>query len=193
MDRNSCYNIRTGFHIERVEVLYGPQSTMYASASPGGIVNIVTSNPKTDKYEASGTLEYGNYNLLHTEGSVNAPVNEKVALRAAFSTSQHDGYLSNGSEDEETKSARLKALFQANEKIAIVITGEFSKGGGQGFAFTRAFVNQDDKYYPDGTRLTDPWTSASGSAGTGMDKKNKKISGRMDWDMGYAGALIFVI
>lgn len=180
------------YDIERVEVLYGPQSTMYASASPGGIVNVVTSNPKTDRYEASGTLEYGNYNLLHTEGSVNAPVNDKIAFRAAFSTSQHDGYLSNGSEDEDTKSARLKALFQPNEKVSIVVTGEFSKSGGQGFAFAKAFVNQDDEYYPDGTKITNKWTSSSGSAGTGMDRKNKKISGRMDWDAGYAGTLSVV-
>lgn len=180
------------YDIERVEVLYGPQSTMYASASPGGIVNIVTSNPKTDRYEASGTLEYGNYNLLHTEGSINAPVSDRIAIRAAFSTSVHDGYLSNGSEDEDSKSARLKALFQPSEKISIVVTGEISKSGGQGFAFAKAFVNQDDEYYPDGTKLTNKWTSSSGSAGKGMDKENKKISGRMDWDMGYPGTLSIV-
>jgi len=55
------------FDIERVEVLYGPQSTLYSTASPGGVVNVVTANPKLDNFEASATLEGGNYNnrLIH--------------------------------------------------------------------------------------------------------------------------------
>jgi iron complex outermembrane recepter protein len=72
------------FDLDRAEVLYGPQSTMYSSNSPGGVVNVETARPKLDKYEASGTLEYGNYNLLHAEGMVNFPISKTVALRTAF-------------------------------------------------------------------------------------------------------------
>jgi iron complex outermembrane recepter protein len=180
------------FDIERVEVLYGPQSTMYASSTPGGIVNVVTADPKTDKYEASGTLEYGNYNLLHTEGAMNAPVNDKMALRAAFTTSIHDGYLTNGSNDQDSKSARLKTLFKPSDKFSIMVAGEYTTSGGQGFSTAKAFINQDDKYYPDGTALKNPWTSSSGNAGLNRKNSRKKLSGRMDWDLGYAGSLSII-
>ena len=182
-------NNQNMYDVERVEVLYGPQNTLYATASPGGIVNVITADPTTDKYEGSGTLEYGNYNLLHTEGSVNAPLNDKIAVRAAFSTTVHDGYLSNGSMDEDIKSARLKTSFKPNEKFSMVVTGEISKSGGQGFANVKAFVNQDDAYYPDGTKLTDPWASSSSNAGAGTNKVQKKISAHMDLELGDAGTL----
>jgi iron complex outermembrane recepter protein len=176
----------TGYYdIERVEVLVGPQSTLYASASPGGIVNIVTASPKLDKFETSATLEIGNYNLKHGEGALNVPVGDAVALRAAVSINSRDGYNSNGGDDEDQKAARLKALFKPNDKISFLLTGEMSKETGHGFATVKPFNNQSDKYYPDVTmRLTDPWTSAESSLGNAMEKKSYKVYGKMDWDLG---------
>ena len=164
------------FDMERVEVLYGPQSTLYASNSPGGIVNVVTANPKLDKYEVSGLVEYGNYNLLHTEGAMNAPISGKVAVRAAFQTSIHDGYLSNGGMDEDMKSARLRLLYQPAEELSFVLTGEISKGTSQQFASVDAFVEQDD--------IDDPW-STTRDLGDPTARDSKKIFGRMDWALGF--------
>jgi iron complex outermembrane receptor protein len=169
------------YDVDRVEVLFGPQSTMYASGSPGGIVNVVTADPKTDQYSASGAIEYGNYDLLHTEGSLNVPVNDAVAFRAAFYTSVRDGYLSNGSNDEDKKSGRLKALYQPNENFSMVLTGEVTKSAGQGFASVAAFEDQDDE--------DDPWTSDSENAGMGREENSEKITARIDYDFGYAGSL----
>lgn len=169
------------YDVERVEVLFGPQSTLYASNSPGGIVNIITSNPKTDTYEASGTLEYGNYNLLHTEGSMNVPINDTMALRAAFSTSIRDGYLSNGSDDEDFKSARLRALYQPTENLSFVITGEISRSGGKGLSGVTAFEDQDD--------VDDPWSTTQ-AVGADRNRKQKKLYGNMDWNFGFATATL---
>ena len=193
------------YDIERVEVLYGPQSTIYATASPGGIVNVISAAPKLEVFEGAGTIEYGNYNLIHTEGSMNAPLGEKLALRAAFSQSSHDGYLTNGSMDEDTKSARLKALFKPSDKLSFILTEELTKTGGQGMAGVKAFDKQDGYWYT-GTssgpgqpqilvkdaKVTDPWTSASDSAGAGQDLNTKKTTARMDWDMGNVGTLSII-
>ncbi|MBN1625846.1 MAG: TonB-dependent receptor [Deltaproteobacteria bacterium] len=197
VNQDGVYSNRSGnnqsmYDVERVEVLFGPQSTLYASATPGGIVNIVTADPKTDKYEGSGTLEYGNYNLLHTEGSLNAPLNDSIALRVSFNTSVRDGYLSNGSADEDSKSARLKALFKTSDKFSFLITGEITRMGGQGFASAKPFDTVDGHWYdnmgPAGLvidgEVDDPWTSAAGNAGRGRDQNRKKITGRIDWDLG---------
>lgn len=174
------------FDIERVEVLYGPQSTLYASSTPGGIVNVISASPKLDTYSASGTVEYGNYSLLHTEGAMNVPIGGKVALRAAFSTSVRDGYLSNGGDDDDTKSVRLKTLFQPSDKLSFQITGELSKINNHGFGNVKIFNNQSDKYYPDGTKMTTPWTASQDAAGDSRAITEKKIYGTLNLSTGFA-------
>jgi len=173
------------YDVERVEVLVGPQSTLYASASPGGIVNVVTASPKLDKFEGSATVEIGNYDLKHFEGAVNAPISSTVALRAAVSTNSRGGYISNGGEDQDQRSARLKALFKPNEKLSFTLTGELSKQTDHGFGSVKVFNNQGDEYYPDGvTKLKDPWTSADDTLGQSMNKKGYKVYGNMSLDLG---------
>lgn len=172
------------FDIERVEVLYGPQSTMYSSNSPGGIVNVVTAAPKTDKLEVSASIEAGSYGLLHTDGAVNVPVNDITALRASVSTSKRDGYLTGGGDSEDTKSGRLRALYQPNEKLSFTVTGELTKDTGSGFGGgVVLFADQDD--------TDDPWTAASNESLNENDQTTKKIFLNMKLDTGL-GELTFV-
>ncbi|MBN1625847.1 MAG: TonB-dependent receptor, partial [Deltaproteobacteria bacterium] len=176
------------FDIERVEVLSGPQSTMYASNSPGGIVNIVTASPKTDKYSASGSIEYGNYNLLNLQASVNVPVvQDKVALRAAVNMNKRDTYIDGGNSTtaEDAKSARLKALYQANDELSITLTGNYSKsggGGGMGGGVVM-FDNQDE--------VDDPWTASNADTGNNTsDRTSKGLSAEFAWEMGFASLTV---
>jgi iron complex outermembrane receptor protein len=169
------------FDVERVEVLFGPQSTMYASATPGGIVNVVTGSPKLETYSATGSVEYGNYEHLKTEGSVNVPVGNSMALRAAFSTTSHDGYLTNGGMDEESKSARLRAMYQPNDNFSITITGQLTKTGGQGFSDVESFEDQDG--------ADNPWTAASEEPGNENKQENKRLYANIDVGMGGGGTL----
>lgn len=173
------------YDIERVEVLYGPQSTMYSSNSPGGIVNIVTAQPKTDKYEASGAVEYGNYNLLHTEGSMNVPISESIALRAAFNTNVRDSFISGGAGGEDTKSARLRLLYKPNENFSIMPTAEHSRtGGGAMGGGVTPFIDQDD--------VDDPWDSTEVTETIGSnDMIANKLSATLTLDMDI-GTLTFV-
>ncbi|MBN1625745.1 MAG: TonB-dependent receptor [Deltaproteobacteria bacterium] len=172
------------YDIERVEVLYGPQSTMYSSSTPGGVVNVITASPKLDKFEGSVTLEGGNYNLKNGQLSLNVPVMSKLAMRVAANMSKRDGYLSNGAEDEDTKSVRLKALYQANEDLSFQLIGEYSKSAGQGFGGVDLFIDQDD--------VDNPWIAQQSEQGgkPNEDSINKKYSGRIDWDLGFASLAI---
>lgn len=165
------------YDVERMEVLFGPQSTMYANTSPGGIINVVTASPKTDKFAVTGTIEYGNFNTLHTEGAVNAPINEKMALRASFYTSKHDGYLDNGGEDEDNKSARIKALYQPNDMLSFTLTGQIFKQGGHSFAANvEAFDKESD--------VSDPWTAVN-DLGDPSDQTQKSTNANITWDTGF--------
>jgi iron complex outermembrane receptor protein len=164
------------FDVERVEVLVGPQSTLYASASPGGIVNVVTASPKLEKLEGSVTLEYGSYDLMHGEGALNIPLGESFALRASGSAFVRDGYNSNGGDDQDQKSGRLKAMYQPNEKFSFMVTGEYSKESGHGFGSVDEFDDEGDK--------DDPWTNSESTLGNEMEKDGYKIYGNLDYDFG---------
>ncbi|MGH1422521.1 MAG: TonB-dependent receptor [Hyphomonas sp.] len=83
------------FDMERVEVLRGPQGTLYGRNATGGVVNVITAKPKFGTKEADIALTYGNHNTLKAKGMFNVPIGDKMALRVAGSTTTRDGYVNN--------------------------------------------------------------------------------------------------
>ncbi|KJS38406.1 MAG: TonB-dependent receptor [Hyphomonas sp. BRH_c22] len=83
------------FDIERVEVLRGPQGTLYGRNATGGVVNIITRKPVLGEFQADAELTYGNYNTIKGKGMVNLPLGEIAALRVAGALTQRDGYATN--------------------------------------------------------------------------------------------------
>ncbi|KJS25095.1 MAG: TonB-dependent receptor [Hyphomonadaceae bacterium BRH_c29] len=83
------------FDVERVEVLRGPQGTLYGRNATGGVVNLITRKPVFGEFQADAELTYGNYNTIKGKGMINVPVGEKVALRLAGALTQRDGYTTN--------------------------------------------------------------------------------------------------
>ena len=80
------------FDVSDVEVLRGPQGTLYGRNATAGVVNIVSAEP-TDDYQAFGSIEFGNYNETRVEGMVNIPlVDDKLELREAGEWTSRDGY-----------------------------------------------------------------------------------------------------
>jgi outer membrane receptor protein involved in Fe transport len=83
------------FDIERVEVLRGPQGTLYGRNATGGVVNIITAKPVFEEFQANLALTAGNFNTQKIQGMVNVPIGEKVALRVAGAYTTRDGYVTN--------------------------------------------------------------------------------------------------
>ena len=81
----------TFFDIERVEVLRGPQGTLYGRNANAGAINVISRKPGS-KFEGAVSAEIGNWSALKLEGMVNVPVTEDFALRAVVSKQKHDGY-----------------------------------------------------------------------------------------------------
>ncbi len=81
------------FDIERVEVLKGPQGTLYGRSSSGGAINVITKAPEIGHFNGYARFEVGNYNTRRGEGAVNVPINDMLALRLAGNFNQRDGYL----------------------------------------------------------------------------------------------------
>jgi iron complex outermembrane receptor protein len=87
------------FDVERVEVLRGPQGTLYGRNATAGAVNVISAKP-TDRFEGELKGEVGNYDSRRLVGFLNVPLaGEKLALRVAGSSTQRDGYAQNDGTD----------------------------------------------------------------------------------------------
>ncbi|MEW4467182.1 TonB-dependent receptor [Parasphingorhabdus sp. JC815] len=83
------------YDLERVEVLRGPQGTLFGRSATSGVVNVVTTKPRTDLFEASIDGEYGNYQSFKVKGMVNVPIGETLAARIAGVYINRDGFTKN--------------------------------------------------------------------------------------------------
>jgi len=113
------------FDIARVEVLYGPQGTMYGKNAAGGVVNIISNNPK-DKFESSASISLGDYSLFNWTAVVNVPLASNIAARLAVSRQKHSGYISDGSGDSDKFNARIKLLYSPTDKLSFLFTTSMS-------------------------------------------------------------------
>ncbi|MBO6769176.1 MAG: TonB-dependent receptor [Erythrobacter sp.] len=83
------------FDLERIEVLRGPQGTLFGRNATSGVVNVVTAKPELGAFRASGEFEYGNYDSIRARGMLNVPLGDTMALRAAGYYLNRDGYTRN--------------------------------------------------------------------------------------------------
>lgn len=83
------------FDLERVEVLRGPQGTLYGKNTTGGAVNLISRAPKLGEANGYLNLGYGNYDRMDVNGAVNLPLGEKAALRVAGTYARADGWFKN--------------------------------------------------------------------------------------------------
>ncbi|MEQ9565848.1 MAG: TonB-dependent receptor [Pseudomonadales bacterium] len=132
--------------IERVEVLKGPQGTLYGRNATGGAIRILTRNP-TEEFEASAALTVGSYDRVSVDGSVNVPLGDSASLRVAVRTDENDGFVRNVApdaafdrynRDEELYSAKL--LLSPSDELTIMLSGKYvAKKDREGNAFSNLF------------------------------------------------------
>ena len=79
------------YDIDRIEVLRGPQGTLYGRNATAGVVNIVTNDPQPT-FGASGDVAYGNANEVTVRGALNVPVADTLALRLSYVSQNNDGF-----------------------------------------------------------------------------------------------------
>ncbi|MFD0850247.1 TonB-dependent receptor [Sphingosinicella xenopeptidilytica] len=83
------------YDLERVEVLRGPQGTLYGKNTSGGAVNLISRAPKLGETEGNLNFGYGNYNRFDASGAINLPMSDVLAARVAFTVSRADGWFKN--------------------------------------------------------------------------------------------------
>ncbi len=120
------------YDLDRIEVLKGPQGTLYGRNATGGAINVIPTQPKLGELSGYATASYGNYDAVVAEGAVNVPLGDNGALRASASTSRHDGYLSDGTSDDKTTSLRLQMKAALTPALTVRVAGDYSHVGGVG-------------------------------------------------------------
>ncbi len=83
------------FDLERVEVLRGPQGTLFGRNATAGVINFITAKPTFDAIHANGEADYGNFNSVRVKGAINLPITDRLAIRLAGSYLRRDGYTTN--------------------------------------------------------------------------------------------------
>lgn len=117
------------YDIERVEVLRGPQGTLFGANTTGGVVNVITRQP-TGELGGRAELSYGNYDRVDVNGSLDFPVGDRVSGKLAVSHSERDGYVTNvangkdmGAKDVTMFRGYLKAT--PSDEVDFTLSGEY--------------------------------------------------------------------
>lgn len=121
------------YDLERIEVLKGPQGTLYGRNATGGAINIITAKPKLSGFEGYVNAEYGNYGTFKASAAINAPLGADAAIRIAGQHARHDGYFSDGSDDEKTEAVRGQLLLSPDGSIFdMIVSVDYAHMGGVG-------------------------------------------------------------
>ena len=120
------------YDLDRVEVLKGPQGTLYGINATGGAINVIPTKPQLNAFGGYATASYGNYNAYSVEGAVNAPLGAHTALRLSGDVVGHNGYLSDGTSDEDTKAFRVQLLSDITPALTVRLSADYADIGGVG-------------------------------------------------------------
>lgn len=120
------------YDVEQVEVLRGPQGTLYGRNATGGSINIRTREP-TEALTGYADATVGNYGRYTINGAISGALAPGVLLaRVAFQTDNHDGYGRNlitgrAIDDLSTRSIRGKLLFTPTDRLSLEVTGDYHR------------------------------------------------------------------
>ena len=121
------------FDLDRVEVLRGPQGTLFGRNTPAGIVKFDSVKP-TDTVSGYGRVSYGRFNAVNAQGAVGGPLGDKVSVRISGLYQRQDDYIDNVLPSGTTKDAfegfeeyagRIQFLIKPSDALDILLTGQF--------------------------------------------------------------------
>ena len=121
----SPFALQTDFlDLEQIEVLRGPQGTLFGQNSTGGAINVVTMDPEFDEFNGTADISLGQYKGVRARASMNIPLSDTLAARVSLLRNNHQGFtenVSNGQDldDADSLSARVKLRWQPSDAVTV--------------------------------------------------------------------------
>ena len=135
--RNGAQDV-SFFDIDRVEVLRGPQGTLYGRNTTAGVVNVISTKPKFDK-EGSVDVAYGNYNSVQATGVINMPITDRLAVRVGINYDARDNFGKLGVPSayelpkyRDNLAIRATALYNINDNMSLLFKADAAQIKGYG-------------------------------------------------------------
>jgi iron complex outermembrane receptor protein len=170
------------FDLQRVEVLKGPQGTLYGRNATGGSINFVTHAPENE-FSADFEAAYRSYDTTRVQGHVNLPF-DRTALRVAYIGSEGDGFIRNSVDkrrfaEDDFWGLRASLLFNVNDKLRIdVVAQHIFDDGASG-----------ELWLPNPALLADPFDihlTTVTLADPYLETSNSNASLTIEYDLGFA-------
>ena len=180
----SKFSLRTDFiDLERIEVLRGPQGTLFGQNSTGGTINVISKKPTLDEVSGKVDLTLGDYGLTKTRGAVNLPLSDSVATRMYFVIADRDGFTDNivtgqDLDDANHVSFRSDWIVELSDSASLRVFGQYFDADNNGAAM---------KGLDDAT--SDPRKLAQDSRSE-YELSSEIIGAILDVELGFAGLKI---
>ena len=136
----SKFSLRTDFiDLERIEVLRGPQGTLFGQNSTGGTINVISQKPSFDETKGKIDLAIGNFGLTKFRGAANIPLSDKVATRMSVVSTDRNGFSKNilnnqDLDDANHTSLRSDWFFDISDTTSLRVFGQFFDANNNGAA-----------------------------------------------------------
>jgi len=186
------------YDLQRVEVLRGPQGTLYGRNATGGTVNFITNAP-TDTFEGSVLAGYASYDEYHLQGILNVPIDDQVSTRLLVDyRDREDGFVKNivpGGEDLD-KGADLSARFRLAAKLTPTLTFDLGVSAVHSTGPWQYLTNYNapvpgalaiNPFLANATFISTPWRTDDNDPVRGA-RDYQSVSGTFTWQLPF-GAL----
>jgi iron complex outermembrane receptor protein len=179
------------FDVAGVEVLRGPQGTLFGRNTPAGVVKFESEKPNLKKVEGYYNLSYGSHGTANVDGAVNVPLSDKWAMRVSALRQHRDDYVNNYSDLARTnKTGELDGYNEHAERVQFLYTPDSTFSAlfnvhqrttaGSARLFRANLIKKGSNDFADGTDLDSVVTNALNF----QDLKTQGANMRLSWDLG---------
>jgi len=179
------------FDVTGVEVLRGPQGTLFGRNTPAGVVKFESEKPNLKKVEGYYNLSYGTHGTANVDGAVNVPLSDKWAMRVSTLRQHRDNYVDNYSDLAKTKKTgeldgynehaeRVQFLYTPDSTFSALFNVHQRTTSGSARLFRANLIGRGTNGFAPGTDLDSVVTNAI----NGQDLKTQGANMRLSWDLG---------